>query len=117
MPYLLGKHPFVTLKVKVPEKGWVVRRCLIDTGFSGGITLPDELKDYFPINKLVETHFTLADDSEVTVDSIPVNIEYEKHRKEILAIFMGTKESLVGIEFLDQMKFCLNLREKKVELS
>lgn len=58
----------------------------------------------------------LADGSEVTVDATLTKIKFENETREIDVIFMGDSEALVGIEFLDQMKFCLDLRGHKVTL-
>ncbi len=117
MTFLVGKHPFVTLKVKLPKGKWVKLKCLIDTGFSGGMVLPQSIKSYFPADKFVEAHFLLADGSGITVDASFTEVEYKGRKKEVAVVFMGNSDNLVGVEFLDQMKFCLDLKENKVELS
>ena len=38
------------------------------------------------------------------------------NEKDAAIVFIG-RDNLVGVEFLDQMKFCLDLREYKVELT
>lgn len=71
MPYLIGKHPFLKLKVLLPKGNkWLTLECLIDTGF-----------------------------------------------KEVAVVFMGDTQGLVGVEFLDQMNFCLDLKKRRVELN
>lgn len=118
MLYLVGKHPFIKLKVKLPKvKVWKEIDFLIDTGFSGGIVLPVKFKDYFQSNEFIEARYLLADNSEITVDTTFTAAEYEGKRKEVAVVFMGDSESLAGVEFLDQMKFCLDLKKNKVDLS
>lgn len=117
MPYLVGKHPFLTLKVKPPKrKDWKIIECLIDTGFSGGLVLPLSLREYFPSNEFIEAHFVLADNSEITVDSTFTLVEFNGRRKEVAVVFMGENQGIVGVEFLNQMKFCLDLKKNRVEL-
>lgn len=116
MTYLIGKHPYLNLKVVLQRNKWKKVECLIDTGLSGGLSLPKEFRDYFQSRDFFEAHLKLADGSEVTVDAALTKIKFENKIKEIDVIFMGDSEALVGIEFLDQMKFCLDLREQKVTL-
>jgi len=116
MTYLSGKHPFVKLGVDLPKGGRVAIDCLIDTGFSGGLVLPKEFQTHFPQNGFIESHFTLANGSEVVVDTTYTTVKYNSREKEVAVVFMGDSEALVGVEFLDQMRFCLDLKEYKVEL-
>jgi|SRR3989344_153067 len=118
MPYLVGKHPFLELKVFLPKGNkWITLQCLIDTGFSGGLVLPIRFQNYFPENEFIEAHFLLADNSEVTVNTTFSLIEYSGNKKDVAVVFMGDTQGLVGVEFLDQMRFCLDLRKNKVELN
>ena len=116
MTYLKGKHPFLTLKVKLGNK-WETMECLIDTGFSGGLVIPLRLKSYFPENQFVEARFVLADNSEVAADSTIAKVRFEGKEKDVAVVFMDEGDSLVGVEFLDQMIFCLDLKKRKVSLS
>lgn len=118
MPYLVGKHPYVKLKVKLPKGNkWLGIDCLIDTGFSGGIVLPLTLKDYFVTKEFIEARFLLADNSEITVDITYTLVEYKEKKKETAVVFMGDFQGLVGVEFLNQMRFCLDLKKNKAELN
>lgn len=117
MPYLVGKHPFVKLKVKLPKGNkWTQIECLIDTGFSGGLVLSLSFQKFFPNNEFIEARYLLADNSEITVDTTYTLIEYSGRKKEVAVVFMGDSQGLVGVEFLDQMKFCLDLKKRTVEL-
>ena len=117
MPYLIGKHPYLKLKVKLPKgRKWLAIECLIDTGFSGGLVLPLKYQKYFPENEFIEAHYLLADNSEITVDTTYTFVDFEGNKKEVAVVFMGDNQGLVGVEFLDQMKFCLDLKQKTAEL-
>lgn len=116
MTRLIGRHPFVKLKVKLSKNKWIQVTCLIDTGFSGGISLPQKYQAYFPGDTFIRANFTLADGTGVTVESTYARVEYKGKRKEVAIVFMGEDDSLAGVEFLDKMKFCLDLKKNKVEL-
>lgn len=116
MIYLVGKHPFIRLAVKPPRGKWLKVECLIDTGFSGGVVLPEKFKSFFSRDKFVEAHFVLANGSEVTADATYTKVRYEHNEKEITVVFMGDSDGLVGVEFLDKIRFCLDLKTNKVEL-
>ncbi len=117
MMYLRGKHPFIKLKVKLDLKRWVDLDCLIDTGFSGGLAIPEHYKISFPASKFIEAQFVLADGSTVSVDTTITQVRFNSYEKEIAVVFMGDSDSLVGVEFLDQMRFCLDLILNSVELT
>lgn len=117
MTYLSGKHPFVKLGVDLPKGGRVDINCLIDTGFSGGLALPKEFQSHFPQDELIESRFNLANGSEIAVDTTYTTVEYNSQKKEVAVVFMGDSEALVGVEFLDQMRFCLDLKNYEAELN
>ena len=116
MIYLSGNHPFLRLKIKLPKDGWKAVECLVDTGFSGGISLPQKFRENFSEDKFIEMRLTLADGSEIMTDATYTKVEYNKKEKDVSVVFIGDSGSLIGVEFLDQMKFCLDLKEKKVSL-
>lgn len=119
MMYLLGKHPFLTVKVKLPSGKWIIVECLIDTGFSGGLVLPEKFKRKFSSDEFIEAHFVLANGLEVAADATYTTVRYDRNNneKEAAVVFMGASDSLVGVEFLDNMRFCLDLKKNKVELT
>lgn len=116
MTKLIGKHPFVTLRIKLPKNKWMQLTSLVNTGFSGGIALPNKFHDYFPTNTFIKASFVLADGTGLTVDSTYTSVEYKGKRKEVAVVFMGDSDSLIGVEFLNQMRFCLDLKKNRVEL-
>lgn len=115
MIYLSGNHPFIRLKVKLRNK-WQEIDCLIDTGFSGGLSVPQNFRENFSVSNLIETRFVLADGSEIITDATYTKVELEGREKEISIVFIGDSGNLVGVEFLEKMKFCLDLKDMKVSL-
>ena len=97
MIYISGNHPFLRLRIRLPKKGWKVFECLVDTGFSGGVSLPQEFREYFQEDKFVETRLTLADGSEIVADATYTKAEYNKKQKDVSVVFIGDTGSLVGV--------------------
>jgi len=46
-----------------------------------------------------------------------MKVKFKKQTKEILAVFTKSKDNLVGLEFLSNLRFILDLKEKNVSLS
>ena len=116
MIYLSGNHPFLRLKINLPKDRWKTIECLIDTGFSGGVSLPQKFRKYFFEDKFVETRFALADGSEIITDATYTKVEYNRKLKDVNIVFIGNSGCLVGVEFLNHMKFCFDFEERKVSL-
>lgn len=98
MTHLVGKHPFITVRVKLQKTTkWHRLDCMIDTGFSGGLILPENLQKYFNPEQFIEAHFLLADESEITVSSTYTLVEFYGKRKDVAIVFMGNSGGLAGI--------------------
>lgn len=52
----------------------------------------------------------------MTVDTTFTTVRYDSKKKDVSVAFLGEDDSLVGVEFLEEMKFCLDLKERKIEL-
>jgi len=59
----------------------------------------------------------LANGSSVFFDVFKMKVKFKKQTKEILAVFTKSKDNLVGLEFLSNLRFILDLKEKNVSLS
>lgn len=91
--------------------------CMIDTGFSGGISLPRELQVELDFLEIYKSTWELADGSQVESEIYAGKIETPEGVKEIAVIFSNGREGLVGIEFLRGKKFVLDLKKNETELS
>lgn len=112
-PYLTSeKHPRIKVKVSLSSSEQI--DCLIDTGFSGGISLPESLK---PTEKIVGyQEYELADGSRVVFDLYEAKVTYNGVSKLVTAIFSKSEDALIGIEFLEGFRFILDLKLFKTSL-
>ncbi len=110
------RHPFVQIDIRFANSLKTID-CMIDTGFSAGIALPEK---YFPLidqQSKWKQSFELADGSLVTFDLHKLVVRYGKTTKTLSALFTKGNDALVGIEFLQGFRFLLDLRDNTVELS
>jgi len=117
MTYLVEKTPYMRLEFARPDGDWEEIDALIDTGFSGGLALPNEYENLFSEDEFFEQRFVLADGSLTTVNTTFTAVGFNKHEKDVAVVFMPSDEALVGTEFLDGAKFCLDLETYTVEFS
>lgn len=114
--YLTSRnHARVKIKART-KSGWQVIDCLIDTGFSSGLALGESLLSRFGLQPVAEQEFELADGSSVFFDIFKTRTKFKNQGKDVLAVFTKSKDNLVGLEFLDNFKFVLDLKEKRISL-
>lgn len=114
-PYLTSqKHPRVNVLVELHSHETI--DCLMDTGFSGGISLPLRYRKNFTRKAIAFQEYELADGSRVTFDLYEITVSYRKTSKMLLAFFTNGDDPLVGIEFLDGFRFILDLKKSLVTL-
>ncbi|MBI2008226.1 hypothetical protein HYS82_01060 [Candidatus Amesbacteria bacterium] len=104
------------LKLEVFLDAWSSVDCLIDTGFSGGIALPESYLSGFKHSPSVYQEFELADGSYTTFAVYQTKVKFEKIVKDSTLFFTKSSEGLVGIEFLTGFKFTLDLKMSLVKL-
>jgi len=110
-------HAYVKLQASA-IKDDISLNLVVDTGFSGGLSLPSGLKQKFNFPPISRATWELADDSEVELDVYLGKIKTQKGREEEIAVvFNESREGLAGIEFLRGKRFVLDLRELRVELA
>lgn len=109
-------HPYV--RVILPRsRDKTGLDCLIDTGFAGGISVPEKLKPNFNFPLIGRRTWELADGSRVELEVYLGKMMANGKEKEISVIFTDGGEGLVGIEFLRSKRFVLDLKENTVKLS
>ena len=89
---------------------------MIDTGFSGGITLPQKFAEHFKEKPIMYHEFELADGSRRKYPIYKLKLSFNHERKEVNLSFTESKESFVGIEFLLGFRFILDLKRFHVTL-
>lgn len=90
--------------------------CLIDTGFTSGISLPYKYLTKVKTKSKWKQSFELADGSTVEYDLYKLEVRYNKKIKTISGIFPKSDDVLLGIEFLDGFIFHIDLKNYKVSL-
>lgn len=106
--------PHIRIGVFLPSL--MVVDCLIDTGFSGVLVLPDGYLSTFHKKPIVYQEYELADGSLNTCAVYKTNVTFGNVNKEVALMFTKTSEGLVGIEFLTGFTFVLNLKKLSVML-
>lgn len=112
-PYLTPeRHPRIKIKVLLSVLTEI--NFLIDTGFSGGVSLPENLK---PKDKpFGYQEYELADGSRLVFDLYEAKVIYKGISKVVTAIFSKSEDALIGIEFLEGFKFTLDLKNFEISL-
>lgn len=116
-PYLTPQnHPRVKIGVL---KGSFKKKvdCLIDTGFSGGLALPESYQAQLKLRPLAYQELELADGSWVVFAVYEIKIKYKQLIRTISLIFTKSEDALLGIEFLEGLKLVLDLKKKKISLT
>jgi predicted aspartyl protease len=115
-PYLdIEGNPHI--KVNIYLSSWIAIDCYIDTGFAGGILIPERYQINFSV-KIPNSfqRFQLADGSIKSYPIYRVKVKYKKKEKIVPLLFSSGKEGLVGIEFLLGFKLILDLKKFRIEL-
>lgn len=111
-----NKHPHAKVEIKNGNI-WKTVDCLVDTGFSSGISLPHKYLTQVKTKSKWKQSFELADGSTVEFDLYKLEVKYGNRVKIISAIFSKSDDALLGIEFLDGLRFLLDLKNNKASLS
>lgn len=114
-PYLTeNSQPRVKLKIVSPSVKTI--NCLIDTGFSGGLALSGKFLKYFPNQPIAFQEFELADGSMIDFAVYQATVQVKSKRKVLSTIFTKSYDNLIGIEFLHDLRFVLDLKKEEIEL-
>lgn len=112
----LHHHPRIVLKIKT-RNAWKTIDCLIDTGFSSGLSLPEKLKYLIDQQITWVQDFELADGNTTNFVVYRIAVRYQGKEKILPAVFTKSNDALVGMEFLDGFRFILDLKEYTVQLA
>lgn len=114
-PYLDPQNnPHIIIKVKLSS--WHTVDCLIDTGFTGGIVLPDSFLKGLKEKPVAYQEYELADGSFATFAVYQTKVKFKKVSKELSLFFTKSKEGLIGMEFLYGFKLVIDLRKMAMSL-
>ena len=99
----------MTLSVQGPEGQAQEVDAVVDTGFTGYLTLPPALMTELALPFETTGHATLADGSEVSFDTYRVTVLWEGRPRYVLADAADTTP-LVGMLFLDMHDLSIQVR-------
>lgn len=114
-PYLTSKNQ-PRVKFEIGLLSWEKLDRLIDTGFSGGIALYESFQAKIIEKPLGFQEYELADGSLVIFAIYEIKVRYQNISKIVNLLFTKSKDTLVGIEFLEGFTFLLDLKKLKVSL-
>lgn len=109
-------HAYVILVLPSIE-GEVQLDCLIDTGFSGGLAMPQQFKEKFNFPRISRATWELGDGSQIESEIYLGELKIRDNSERIAVIFSESREVLVGIEFLRGKRFVLDLKKNTASLS
>ena len=104
-----GYEAVITLSVQGPEGQAQEVDAVVDTGFTGFLTLPPALVTELALPFETTGHATLADGSEVSFDTYRVTVLWEGQPRYVLADAADTTP-LVGMLFLDMHYLSIQVR-------
>ena len=99
----------ITLSMQGPEGQAQEVDAVVDTGFTGFLTLPPALITELALPFETTGHATLADGSEVSFDTYRVTVLWEGQPRYVLADAADTTP-LVGMLFLDMHDLSIQVR-------
>ena len=104
---IAGREAVVDLRVRGPGGGARLVEAIIDTGFTGFLTLPMALIAALRPTHLGRSRLLLADGTEVVLELYEVDIHWDGGWRTIRADAVGTN-ALVGMGLLAGYRLCLD---------
>ena len=109
------KSPHILIGVNFPLK--VKLDCIIDTGFSGGLSLPQKYKYILKNEKSISfLNYQLGDGTSRMFEIFNLRVKFRNIEKNMAVFFTDCQDSMVGIEFLTGFKFTLDLKKLQINL-
>ena len=102
-----------TIVLSVAGRDWLA---VVDTGFSGDLELPEQLRDPLHAQFKGQTLSLLAGGQSVIEDAYTVSIEFDGHIVQAEATFVPAQEILVGTSLLRAYRLEVDFPAQTVEL-
>ena len=100
----------VTLSLRGPEGQAREVDAMIDTGYSGSLTLPSSLVSELELPYVLSSRATLADDTEVGFNVYRVTVLWDSRPRRIEADAVGSTP-LVGMALMDSHSLYVQVRD------
>lgn len=109
------KSPHIVIGIHFPIQ--VKINCIIDTGFSGGLSLPQKYKYILKGKKSITfLNYQLGDGTSKMFEIFNLRVKFRNNEKNMAVFFTDCQDALVGIEFLTGFKFTLDLKKFAISL-
>jgi clan AA aspartic protease len=102
-----GREAVIDLLVRGPDGGERSISAIIDTGFTGFLTLPPALIASLQLIRVGWSRAALADGTEVALDLYQVDIHWDGSWRRVRADAVDA-QALVGMGLLAGYRFCLD---------
>ena len=97
---VLSHHVLLAVSLQLPEQPDLLVEFVVDTGFVGELTLPEEAVRALGLRPVREISANLADDSAIVVTAHRATILWHGEERAIEVLTMG-KNPLLGMRLLD----------------
>ena len=106
----------VELKVAGPA-GQEALTCLIDTGFTGTLVIPEAVAQRLRLPRRGSTVATLADGSEALFRRYEAVIDWPSGRRRVWALATASADALVGVGLLRRHRLLIDYPARMVKVS
>ena len=109
------KSPHIVIWINSPIQ--VKIDCIIDTGFSGGLSLPQKYKYILKGEKSITfLNYQLGDGTSKMFEIFNLRVKFRQNEKNLAVFFTDCQDAIAGIEFLAGFKFILDLKKFVINL-
>ena len=110
-------NPFLEAQIQIRQRNGETIDCLIDTGFSGALVLPNAIVHKHNLTIVGRERFRLVGTQTLTADIALVDINWLGKTQTVRAIVSDGTESLVGTELLSGSRLVIDYKTTEVEIT
>ncbi len=108
---VVDRRPTVPVTFRLPERGDLQLHCVVDTGFSGAVTLPFAAIEAMGLAYLEDVRVNLANDTYTDLPVYSATIVWNSLERRVRVLASGRLpllgvtllfDNLLGIDFIDQ---------------
>ncbi len=105
----------VELRIAGPN-GQTTLTCLIDTGFTGALALPERLAERLKLTRLGPMTARLADGSETALETYEADVYWLGDRRHVRALTLHGPTALIGVRLLRAHRLLIDYPARTVEI-
>jgi clan AA aspartic protease len=108
--HVQGNKPFVSVTFLLPNQPAFSLECVVDTGFAGYLTLPEQAVEVLKLPFLQTIPSRLADGSRVMLDSYLTTIRWAGQQRPVEVVATGL-QPLIGRALLQGFLVSIDFRD------